>query len=275
MRRLKESIFLGLCGGVVVVCGVVRALHPSMQTASVDGEEALTADSVQVPDSLLPQGAVPAPVSPPSVVARPDLPKLGVTSDGRRQWHRVRSVPSYAKCFPDVQEVQIKAAEQWGVTPVANRADAEQRKAELVYIGASPFFCLDSKMHFSIPYLVPRAYDLLSDIGRNYMDSLYVKGIPLHRIIVSSVLRTEEDVRRLRRGNGNATSQSCHRYGTTVDICYNRFSTVSRPGEPERRTVSSDTLKWVLSEVLRDMRQQGRCYVKYEVKQGCFHLTVR
>lgn len=42
-----------------------------------------------------------------------------------------------------------------------------------------------------------------------------------------------------------------------------------------RREVRSDTLKWVLSEVLRDMREQGRCYIKYEVKQGCFHMTVR
>lgn len=38
--------------------------------------------------------------------------------------------------------------------------------------------------------------------------------------------------------------------------------------------VRNDTLKWVLSEVLRDFREQGRCYVKYEVKQGCFHMTV-
>jgi hypothetical protein len=39
--------------------------------------------------------------------------------------------------------------------------------------------------------------------------------------------------------------------------------------------VRNDTLKWVLSEVLRDMREQKRCYIKYEVKQGCFHMTVR
>jgi len=44
---------------------------------------------------------------------------------------------------------------------------------------------------------------------------------------------------------------------------------------PITREVRNDTLKWVLSEVLRDMRQNGRCYIKYEVKQGCFHLTVR
>jgi hypothetical protein len=130
-------------------------------------------------------------------------------------------------------------------------------------------------MRYSIPYLVPRASHLLSTIGRNYLDSLYVKGIPLHRIIVSSVLRTEADVARLRRRNPNATEQSCHRFGTTFDICYNRFSTVSPPDGPQRRTVRNDTLKWVLSEVLRDIREKELCYIKYEVKQACFHITVR
>ena len=28
-------------------------------------------------------------------------------------------------------------------------------------------------------------------------------------------------------------------------------------------------------EVLRDLKQAGRCYVKYELKQGCFHITTR
>jgi hypothetical protein len=43
----------------------------------------------------------------------------------------------------------------------------------------------------------------------------------------------------------------------------------------ERRAVRDDTLKFVLSEVLRDIRQEERCFIKYEVKQGCFHMTVR
>ena len=33
--------------------------------------------------------------------------------------------------------------------------------------------------------------------------------------------------------------------------------------------VSADTLKLVLSEVLRDLRQAEKCYIKYELKQGC------
>lgn len=188
--------------------------------------------------------------------------------------HKIRSVTSYQECFPDTNAVQLAAAQKWGVSPVKNREDAETRKRELVYIGSNPYYHVD-RLYSSIPYLVPHAADLLQDIGEAFFDSLYVKGLPLHRIIVTSVLRSQEDVVKLRRRNGNATENSCHLYGTTVDICYNRYETIEDPDGPARRAVRNDTLKWVLSEVLRDMREQGRVYIKYEVKQGCFHMTVR
>ena len=184
------------------------------------------------------------------------------------------SVPSYKTAFPDTNSVQLAAAQRWGVQPVKNREDAEARKSELVYIGSSPYYHVDP-LHQSIPYLVPRAAVLLQDIGQAFFDSLYIKGVPLHRFIVTSVLRTQDDVARLRRFNGNATENSCHLYGTTFDICYNRYETVEDPAGPRRRRVRDDSLKFVLSEVLRDMREQGRCFIKYEVKQGCFHMTVR
>ncbi|MDE7379013.1 MAG: hypothetical protein K2N13_08680 [Paraprevotella sp.] len=188
---------------------------------------------------------------------------------------RIYSVPSFQECFSDLQDIQIIAARKWGVSPVADRQEAERRKKELVYVGSNPFYTMDEGMTRSIPYLVPQAAELLQRIGRNFLDSLAVKGIPLHTLIVTSVLRTEEDVRKLRRYNVNATERSCHRYGTTFDISYNRYTTVSPPQGPERRAVRNDSLKWVLSEVLRDLRASGHCYVKHEVKQGCYHITVR
>ena len=189
------------------------------------------------------------------------------------RYNRILSVPSFKETFPDSQSVQEVAAHKWGVKPVANRQDAEKRKKELVYIESNPYYHVD-KMARSIPYLVPRAAILLNDIGRSFLDSLYMKGVPFHLPIVTSVLRTKEDVVKLRGYNGNATENSCHLYGTTFDICYNRYKTVSAPDE-QRRKVQNDTLKWILSEVLRDMRNNNRCYIKYEVKQGCFHITVR
>ena len=188
--------------------------------------------------------------------------------------HPIYSVPSFSGTFPDLQETHAESARQWGVKPVRNRIEAEKRKSELVFIGSNPFYKMDPGMNSSIPYLVPRAASALETIARNYLDSLHVKGIPLHKILVSSVLRTEEDVERLRRTNINASPESCHRYGTTFDIPYNRYHTVEPPHE-NRRAVQNDTLKWILAEVLRDVRENGLCHIKYEVKQGCFHITAR
>ena len=195
-------------------------------------------------------------------------------ADGTLKKTRIMSVPHFGNAFPDQNDVQLAAANRYGVSPVTNRSDAERRKAELVYVGSNPYFYVD-KLNNSIPYLVPRAVVLLQDIGRSFFDSLQVKGVPLHKVIVTSVLRTKEDVQKLRGHNGNATENSCHLYGTTFDICYNRYKTVSDPEGPERRSVRNDTLKWVLSEVLDDMRKSDRCLIKYEVKQGCFHITVK
>lgn len=188
--------------------------------------------------------------------------------------HKIFSVSNYDKAFPDSNNVQLIAAEKYGVGRVANREDAEKRKSELVYVGANPYFATD-KLRSSIPYLVPRAAILLQDIGKAYYDSLQVKGVPLHTIIATSLLRSKDDVDKLRRHNPNASENSCHMYGTTFDIAQNRFVTVEDPDGPRRRAVTNDTLKWILSEVLRDMREQGRCYIKYEKKQGCFHITTR
>ncbi len=252
MKLTKNRFLLGFAI-VVALLALVRFVF--------DSDRQWTAvQTVEATDSIVPQ--------------HDQEPVAVAIANPKNKPHRIVGVQSYHAAFPDSNEVQLTAANQWGVTPVQNRENAEHRMNELVYVGASPYYYVD-KLGASIPYLVPRASILLQDIGRAFLDSLYVKGVPMHRIIVTSLLRTQEDVEKLRKRNGNATENSCHLYGTTFDICYNRYKTVSDPDGPERRMVQNDTLKWVLCEVLRDMREQQRCYIKYEVKQGCFHMTVR
>jgi hypothetical protein len=263
MRRLKKNIYLGMCGATLAVLTVVRWTSSSVRAAMEQPKEEIEAPAPSAETTEM------SDVEPVEVE---EVTSLSPSASFGR--HPILSVYSYQECFPDVQDVQIVAARRWGVRPVRNREQAEHRKDELVYVGSNPYYVIDRGMTSSIPYLVPRAAHLLHDIGRNYLDSLAVKGVPLHRIIVTSVLRSEEDVIRLLLKNGNASDQSCHRFGTTFDICYNRYSTVEPPGE-RRRTVTNDTLKYVLAEVLRDLREERRCYIKYEVKQGCFHITTR
>ena len=246
MRRLKKNIYIGLFCVTVFVLLIIKAVRGPIQQG---GEQHLIA----IEDSVAIRTAKPVTSPVP---------------------HPIYSVSSYDECFPDLQEVQIASAMKWGVSPVKDRNEAEHRKKELVYVGMSPYYCIDKAMNSSIPYLIPRAAELLNDIAHNFLDSLYVKGVPLHKIIVTSVLRTEHDVAKLRQRNQNASEQSCHRFGTTFDICYTRYQTVANPGET-RREVQNDTLKWVLSEVLRDQRETGRCHIKHEKKQSCFHITVK
>lgn len=216
-------------------------------------------------------GVKPAPLAD-EVVSQPLA-----TDDGKRDFvpHRVVGVRSYAECFPDAQDVQIVAARANGVGPFADREEAMQHKGELAYIGCSPYYHVDGNMTSSIPYVVPKASELLDMIGKNFYDSLYVKRLPLHKIIVSSVLRSDEDVTKLMGENVNANRESCHGYGTTFDICYRRYYAVPPAGQKGYEVVTDDTLKFVLSEVLRDLRADSLCYVKYELKQSCFHITVR
>ncbi len=194
-------------------------------------------------------------------------------TDGSLVKNRIYSIPNFGNAFPDQNDVQLAAAHKYGVKPVIDGEEAEKRKAELVYVGSNPYFYVD-RLRSSIPYLVPKAAVLLQDIGRNFFDSLQIKGIPLHKIIVTSVMRSKANVNMLCGHNGNATQNSCHLYGTTFDICYNRYKTIEDPAGLSRRQVRNDTLKWVLSEVLNDMRSNKRCLIKYEVHQGCFHVTV-
>ena len=254
---------------VVLLLALVRLVFPSVAEPRLAKNEK-GQDSTEV-DSL--KG-----MKKDELSAAPDTAMAGVASiffdkDGKEVKHRIFSVPHFGNTFPDQQDVQILAANQHGVAPVQNREEAEHSKGKLVYVGSNPFFYVD-KLNNSIPYLVPKASVLLQDIGRAYFDSLQIKGIPLHKIIVTSILRTKDDVAKLRTRNGNATENSCHLYGTTFDICYNRYKQIQTKDQP-RRQVQNDTLKWVFSEVLRDFREKNRCYIKYEVHQGCFHITVR
>lgn len=186
----------------------------------------------------------------------------------------IKGVASYRRSFGDLNATQLKAARALGVAPVDSRQEAERMKNKLVMIGGSDLYAVDSLTH-SIPYLVPRASALLDTIGANFLDSLAAKGLNPNRIVVTSVLRTEEDVKRLRRRNMNASKNSCHAYGTTFDISWKRFVKVEDEDGRPLQDVGADTLKMVLAEVLRDVRQADKCYVKYELKQGCFHITVR
>ena len=186
----------------------------------------------------------------------------------------IRGVVSYKRSFPDLNDKHLEVAKAVGIRPLEDREEAESMKEKLTHITDNEFYVVDSLTH-SIPYLVPRTSALLDTIGSNFLDSLAAKGLNPNQVIVTSVLRTQSDVKRLRRRNGNASANSAHCFGATFDVSWKRFKKVEDEDGRPLQDVGSDTLKLVLSEVLRDLRQAEKCYIKYELKQGCFHITAR
>lgn len=277
IMKISKNRYLQGFGIVVLLLALVRVIFPGVAkpktAAASDASSAEISDAPAGADGNVAEDLKKDELSVMPDTAQSGKPSIFFDKDGKEVKHRIFSVPHFGNTFPDQQDVQILAATKHGVKPVQNRLEAENSKGKLVYVGSNPFFYVD-KLNNSIPYLVPRASVLLQDIGRAYFDSLQIKGIPLHKIIVTSILRTKDDVAKLRTRNGNATENSCHLYGTTFDICYNRYKQIQTREQP-RRQVQNDTLKWVFSEVLRDFRNKNRCYIKYEVNQGCFHITVK
>jgi hypothetical protein len=186
-------------------------------------------------------------------------------------WYPGRTF-DYKLKFNDLQTKQHEAASRIGLArPPKDRADAASMRKSLVQITTNDNYIVDSLTH-SVPYLIPAAKRELDAIGAEWADILSRNGLPHYRFYVTSVLRTQEDIKYLQRsGNINSVTQSCHCYGTTFDLAYMRYDKVTRTN----LYMHEDNLKLVLGQVLLNHQRAGRIYVKYEWKQSCFHITVR
>lgn len=178
----------------------------------------------------------------------------------------------YKVKFRDLQSKQVQAARAIGLaTPPQDRQHAAKMRSQLTEIKTNENYVVDPLTH-SIPYLVPKAAAELDSIGKEFAHILLRNGLPHYRFYVTSVLRTKEDIQRLQKsGNLNATTNSCHNYGTTFDLAYCRYDKVTWT----REYMHPDNLKLVLGQVLLNHQRAGKIYVKYEHKQACFHITVR
>lgn len=177
---------------------------------------------------------------------------------------------SLAEVFNDLNPLHLEAARELGVDVVNSDADAWRLRRPIVEIRSCREYFVDELTH-SYPFLVPEAAQLLAEIGASFNAELAARGGGAYRIKVTSVMRTPRTVGQLRRVNRNASAESAHQYATTFDISYGKF--ICDDGAQPRRT--QEDLKNLLAEVLCRLRAEGRCYVKYERKEACFHITAR
>ena len=207
-----------------------------------------------------------------------DLEKLDTVSFYRRHLEKMPEPTHRIKVnyfgnlrpyFNDSNYVHWQEAESYGLQPLSDTRSHWQLNRPIVKVTTCADYFLDTLI-FSRPYLVPEAAATLREIGHRFRDTIAARGGGDYRIKVTSVLRTPQTVRRLRRRNRNAIDSSVHQLGTTFDISYASF--VASSPAPAR---SVDDLKGILAEVLKAMREENKIWVKYEVGQPCFHITAR
>lgn len=175
----------------------------------------------------------------------------------------------YAKLFADLNDAHINVAKKIGLASIPQTRDDVTKLRNLVEIKDNEYYIVD-ELKYSMPYLTKGAARELDNIAKAFSDSLESKGLLDYKLIVSSLLRTEEDVIRLRRsGNPNASDNSAHCYATTFDITYTRYYSE----DESEAFIQPFELTKVLGEVLRDQKNAGRCLVKYERSEHCFHIT--
>ncbi len=202
---------------------------------------------------------------PDSVLAAPKLPRGG-------EEHKMKSniVAGRLKdIFNDSNSLQLQAAQAIGIDPVVDLRSAFNMKRPIVKVSTCKYYYV-ATMRDGMPYLVPKAAQLLNQIATAFHDTIVARGGKDYRLRVNSMLRTDYSVANLQKHNQNASSQSCHRYGTTFDISYSKFDCI----DPSY-VIDQESLKNILAEIIYDFRARGKCYAIFESKQACFHVTAR
>ena len=188
---------------------------------------------------------------------------MGVASCGSRQAVRT----DFPFKFNDNNPHQLASAQKYGIEPLEDRSELPKVIKKLKRIEDSDEYAIDPLTH-SVPYLTKDAAKLLRDIGKGFRKSLRKHKMGDYKIIVTSVLRTKEDVRKLMKVNSNAVPNSAHCHATTFDITYRRYKHLGgQENDPKQ-------MKYLLGEVLEHLREKGRCHVRYETQQTCLHITV-
>lgn len=172
------------------------------------------------------------------------------------------------RVFNDSNAHHLEYASANGARPIHDMKSLWEQSKDMEEVVSGKTLYIDSLTH-SYAYLRPHAKALLDEIGQRFADSLAARGGGAYRLKVTSILRTEMTVGKLRRVNRNASSESAHSYGTTFDISYSKFI-CDDPSKPHR---TFEDLKNLLAEVVFALRAEGRCLVKYERRQACFHIT--
>ena len=163
-------------------------------------------------------------------------------------------------------------AKRKGIKVCKDDRDLKNRISEgkLVKVKSSNRYLIEN-MTYSSPYLTKDSKVLLEEIARRFRQKVSQKGLKGARLIVTSMTRKTESVKKLRRNNTNSSENSPHLYGNAFDITYKRFIV--------RKWILTNCdkkyLKDALGEIIWQLREEKKCFATYEKMQNCFHIVAR
>lgn len=180
--------------------------------------------------------------------------------------------------YRDLNPLHLGLAKRNGISAIKTNKDFAEgidkllKDDQLVEISDNSYYRVCHLTH-SHPYLTPAAKQFLIDLGEKFRKKLDEKDMPDYYFQISSLLRTQENQKKLSRSNGNASPNTSHLYGTTFDIPY---STLIRNTLLWYETeVADGSASKILSEAIGELRDEGRCVVVTEKKERCFHITIK
>jgi hypothetical protein len=159
-----------------------------------------------------------------------------------------------------------------GITACRDEGEIRKRVKEgkLQRARNSEAYLIDGMTH-SYPYITVESMTLLDEIARRFRKKTGKAGLKGSKFIVTSMTRTTEKMKGLKKSNGNISENSPHMHGNAFDISYVRFSF--------RKLFVTECdkafLKEALAEVIWELRQEKKCWATYERVQGCYHVVSR
>lgn len=189
----------------------------------------------------------------------------------------------------------VARAKTLGIESLPTRDAAVEftQQDKLTPLSATDYYFVEEMTH-SVPYVTESTANLLEEIGIRFQAALREEGLPPYRYVITSATRSEEDQKRLRRGNVNAATESSHQFGTTVDIHYRKFlyaasrDTLTPPPDTSPSLLEEKLftayanlgqahharLEAILGRVLLELQAEGKVLVIYERRQPVYHITV-
>lgn len=178
----------------------------------------------------------------------------------------------YSKKLDDKIPDYIGKSSLSGIIKCRNEKEILERidQGKLFEVKNGNGFIIEELSH-SYPYLTEEGKDLVTEIGKRFREKVSETRLKGSRFKITSVTRTTDNIKRLRKVNSNASASSPHLYGNAFDISYVRFTT----RKWFLTNCDKKFLKEALAEVIWNLREEKKCWATYELKQSCFHVVSR